>query len=210
MRMPGSGLRYLRVINTTIITMRSTRNVFEVTAITSLDFSGTPFLAQAFLNPPPYVQVNKSFPSLTTLVLANTNTKKFRGNLFSQLPHLTELDISSNPLDCTCENFGWLLGYVALNRLTLLNANTTECAYPEYMKGKLILKGNLCSDQIDGANNTAVTSVCGAMENNSGNTAGENVGLIKLSMPCNYVVSSETNIKMVISIHRDNRCQNKL
>ncbi|KAF2360065.1 Leucine-rich repeat [Trinorchestia longiramus] len=141
-----SRLQHLSITSSTILTTRLMPPTFNMSSVTSLSFRGTPFLAKNFLNPPGRQKYRQTpLPQLMTLVVADAEVKTLPANILTRLPQLKELDISSNPLHCTCEDFAWLVGLVALNRLTLINADNTTCAYPQHLKSKLLLQENLCA-----------------------------------------------------------------
>ncbi|KAK8741932.1 hypothetical protein OTU49_002017, partial [Cherax quadricarinatus] len=123
-----------------LLKTRSAITKFTLPSITMFDLSGSPVLARLFLTTP----APTTLPNLKSLQLSHCNIKTFPESFLQyKMPNITHLDLSYNPLECTC-GFSWIPNYVREGKLTLLQEENTTCATPDYLKGIPLLTASLC------------------------------------------------------------------
>ncbi|XP_063870683.1 slit homolog 1 protein-like isoform X1 [Scylla paramamosain] len=135
-----STLHTLRMTNIILISTRMFTPILKLPLITVLDFSGSPGLAQSFLDSPPTRILN----SLKILRMPRCGITRLPQSLQNhKLPNITHLDISFNPLKCTCD-LSWIPDHVREGKLVLENEEYTICAYPEHLQNITLLTATLC------------------------------------------------------------------
>lgn len=136
----NSKLQNLKASDISIM-IRSTAAKFELPAIEIFDISNSPFLAQLILNSPS----PNTLPGLKILKMSNCNIKVFPQNFLQyKTPNLNQLDLSNNPLDCTCYEASWIPNYVRQGKIILLHEESTTCATPPHLENIPLLTASLC------------------------------------------------------------------
>lgn len=140
---PNSRLENLRVSDLKIKTRTPTRSGIKLPSIHVFDVSGSPILAHFFLNTP--AREGFVLTELTTLKMSRCNIKTFDESLLlSKAPNIERLDLSHNPLECTCYGLSWIPHYVREDKLSLLGEENTTCASPHHLTGVPLLTATLC------------------------------------------------------------------
>ena len=135
-----STLHDLRMTNIILLSTRMFSPIFKLPLITLLDFSGSPGLAHSFLESPPTRILN----SLKILRMPGCRIASLPQSLQKhKLPNITHLDISFNPLKCTCD-LAWIPDNVREGKLVLENEEYTICATPEHLRNITLLTTTLC------------------------------------------------------------------
>ncbi|XP_071551851.1 uncharacterized protein [Panulirus ornatus] len=136
----NSKLQNLKASDISIM-IRSMAAKFELPAIEIFDISNSPFLAQLFLNSPSL----NTLPGLKILKMSNCNINVFPQNFLQyKTPNLNQLDLSNNPLDCTCYEASWIPNYVRQGKIILLHEESTTCATPPHLENIPLLTASLC------------------------------------------------------------------
>lgn len=135
-----STLNTLKMINVTLIMTRMGHTELKLPLIAVLDFSGSPGLAMAFLRS----RATRMMTSLKVLRMAWCGITSFPQSIQEQkVPNITHLDLSHNPLRCTCE-LSWISNFVREGKLTLENEQHTICANPIHLQNIPLLTATLC------------------------------------------------------------------
>ncbi|XP_042225375.1 vasorin-like [Homarus americanus] len=114
---------------------------FELPKIEILDLSGSPYLTKLFLTS----NAPTTLPDLKILKMSHCWIRDFPESHFEQkTPNVKQLDISHNPLECTCYGISWIPNYVRYGKLILLNEENTICAIPKHLKDIPLLTASLC------------------------------------------------------------------
>ncbi|XP_063584794.1 toll-like receptor 3 [Penaeus indicus] len=152
---PNSSLENLRVSNLKIKGKASVRSRLALPSVHVFDVSGSPILANFFLTSP--AREGFVLTELTTLKMSRCNIKTFdKSVLLAKAPNIMRLDLSHNPLECTCYGLSWIPHYVREDKLSLEGEENTTCASPEHLAGLPLLTATLCP--IDPSKETSTTS----------------------------------------------------
>lgn len=137
----NSKLQNLKATDITLFMTRSGFSKFELPSIAIFDLSYSPILAQLFLtSSSPY-----SMPELKVLKMSHCNIRVFHQSFVQyKTPNLDQLDLSNNPLECTCYGISWIPNYVRQGKLILLHEENTTCATPPHLKSIPLLTASLC------------------------------------------------------------------
>lgn len=122
---------------------KQTRSVsrIQLPSIAVFDVSGSPLLARLFLTS----GAPTSLPDLKVLKMSRCKISIFLENFLQQkTPNVSKLDLSDNPLECTCYGLAWIPKYVRDGKLSLLQEEKTICETPSHLKGIPLLLATLC------------------------------------------------------------------
>lgn len=151
---PNSSLENLRVSNLKIKGKTSVRSRLALPSVHVFDVSGSPILANFFLTSP--ARDGFVLTELTTLKMSRCNIKTFdKSVLLAKAPNIKRLDLSHNPLECTCYGLSWIPHYVREDKLSLVGEENTTCASPDHLAGLPLLTATLCP--IDPSKETSTT-----------------------------------------------------
>ncbi|KAK3874860.1 hypothetical protein Pcinc_020241 [Petrolisthes cinctipes] len=139
----NSKLTDVKATDTTFTTRRvMKRSVINLPYIAILDFSGSPLLAQTFLHSP---RPSSAMPHLRILKMSRCGVTAFYESfLLQQVPNITHLDLSYNPLECTCYGMTWIPDYVREGKLNLLQELNTTCSKPSHLSAIPVLTATMC------------------------------------------------------------------
>ncbi|KAK7076027.1 hypothetical protein SK128_005610 [Halocaridina rubra] len=118
------------------------RNVkFSLGSVEVFDLSGSSGLAKLFIQTPAQI----SLPTLQILRLSRCHITSFPESVLrSKTPNITHLDISHNPLHCTCFGLSWIQKYVQGGQIQLMEEENTTCSTPDHLNGIPLLMATLC------------------------------------------------------------------
>nr|XP_027228348.1 toll-like receptor 3 [Penaeus vannamei]XP_027228349.1 toll-like receptor 3 [Penaeus vannamei] len=142
---PNSSLENLRVSNLKVKskTSVSVRSRLALPSVHVFDVSGSPILAHFFLTSP--AREGFVLTELTTLKMSRCNIMTFdKSVLLAKAPNIKRLDLSYNPLECTCYGLSWIPKYVREDKLSLVGEENTTCASPDHLAGLPLLTATLC------------------------------------------------------------------
>nr|XP_045624267.1 leucine-rich repeat-containing G-protein coupled receptor 4-like [Procambarus clarkii] len=160
-----SKLHSLKVTDTTL-TLRDLRMPkFTLPSITIFDLSGSPNLARLFLTS----LAPTTLPELKILRMSHCNIKIFPESFLQyKTPNVNQVDLSHNPLECTCYGLSWIPKYVRQQKLILLHEENTTCGSPQHLKDIPLLTATLCPITINTDESTSSTVYLGTSSNKTG------------------------------------------
>ncbi|KAG0726553.1 Leucine-rich repeat-containing protein 15 [Chionoecetes opilio] len=133
-------LHTLMLVNVTVFATRMRSVPFRLPRVAVLDFSGSPSLAKDFLASP----ATGILRSLRVLRMPWCRIANFPKSVQMQkVPNMTYLDLSYNPLHCTCD-LSWIPNEVREGTLELGKEMRTLCSTPTHLRNIPLLTATLC------------------------------------------------------------------